>query len=170
MFGWLYLTHGALFTTDYAYLAFQTSFLIFLRVILGLPWRFMICSDLLSCLVFILTIELSIIVIDLSVLTVVIPSCHDLELCLEVSPFLYHVLDLVRAKQIEEFQNRDLPIFDLTQQGESEDSDQGNHANRDKRDQVHEKFRLIRGQYRVHLNVLFLYLAKRIKRSHSIFI
>ena len=61
-----------------------------------------------------------------------------LELFTVIFTLLDHRLDLFGAQKVEELEHADLPVLDLAQHGESEHTDEGNHANRDETYQVDE--------------------------------
>jgi hypothetical protein len=84
------------------------------------------------------------------------PPVHLFKLALKLLAPLYHLSDLIGIQEIEEFEHADLAVLDLAEQWKREHAYQRDHSDRDERDQVHEQLRLIRGLYRVLLDVVLL--------------
>ena len=84
------------------------------------------------------------------------PPVHLFKLGLKLLPPLYNLGDLIGIQEIEELEHADLAVLDLAEQWKCEHADQRDHSDRDKRDQVHEQLRLVRGLNRVLLDVVLL--------------
>lgn len=76
--------------------------------------------------------------------------------------------DLVDTEEVKELEDADLAVFNLAEKGESENSYEGDHSDRDERDQVHEQLRLVRRLDCVLLDIALLDQTERVQKCHPI--